>query len=232
MVLSLEAKASSRSLPRGKWRSDLGLLRLRRPLQTRVRWKPPLGREGVRGGGHVERHGPNVRRQRAVLDVISVTLIRTAMVWAGLPSVWLANWTLGLCSLVVRDRTSDARHKSQLEHGLDSFLSLSSTMFMSRVCVATVALLSLRSFVSASPLVARAVQGVWTPPVTAPKAGDVWTVGSTQLVSWKSDEIPPSAANNTGTLFLGYFDGYREGENLDIGQPNDVPSGWLSDGYR
>jgi len=93
-------------------------------------------------------------------------------------------------------------------------------MFVSRVYVATVALLSLHSFASASPLVARAAQGAWTPPVTAPKARDVWTVGSTQLVSWNTDEIPPSAANNTGTLLLGYFEGYKQGENLDIGQWN------------
>jgi len=90
-------------------------------------------------------------------------------------------------------------------------------MFVSRVYVATVALLSLHSFVSGSPLVTRAVQGAWSPPVTAPKAGDVWTVRSTQLVSWNTDEIPPSAANNTGTLLLGYFDVNNEGENLDIG---------------
>jgi len=93
-------------------------------------------------------------------------------------------------------------------------------MFVSSFYIATVALLSLRSFVSASPLVARAVQGAWSPPVTAPKAGDIWTVRSTQLVSWNTDEIPPSSANNTGTLLLGYFDGYEGGENLDIGEPN------------
>jgi len=113
-------------------------------------------------------------------------------------------------------------HKGQLEQGLDH-LSLSLAMFVSRVYVATVALLSLRSFASASPLVTRAVQGAWNPPVTAPKAGDVWTVRSTQLVTWNTDEISPSAANNTGSLLLGYFDGYKEGENLDIGQSNDEP---------
>jgi len=108
---------------------------------------------------------------------------------------------------------------------VEPFLSLSSAMFMSRVYVATVALLSLHSFASASPLVARAVQGAWNPPVTAPKAGDVWTVRSTQLVTWATDEIPPSSANSTGTLLLGYFDGYSQGENLDIEHP--LASGFL-----
>ena len=88
------------------------------------------------------------------------------------------------------------------------------------VYVATVALLSLCSFASASPLVVRAGQGVWNPPITAPQAGDVWTVGSTQLVTWDTDQIPPSAADDTDTLLLGYFDDHGEGENLDIGQPN------------
>jgi hypothetical protein len=92
-------------------------------------------------------------------------------------------------------------------------------MSASLVYVATVALLSLHSFAIASPLVARAGQVVWSPPITAPEAGDVWTVGSTLLVSWDASEVPPSAANNTGTLLLGYWD--DSGENLDIGQLNE-----------
>ena len=94
-------------------------------------------------------------------------------------------------------------------------------MFVSLVYAATVALLSLRSFASAFPFVARAGQGTVNPPITAPQAGDVWTVGSTQLVTWDTDEIPPSAADSTGTLLLGYFDGHSRGENLDIGQLDD-----------
>lgn len=94
-------------------------------------------------------------------------------------------------------------------------------MFVSPAYVVTVALLSLRSFVFASPLVTRAAQGAWTPPVTAPQAGDVWTIGSTQLVTWDTHEIPPSASNKTGILLLGYFDD-SEGENLDMGEPNDA----------
>lgn len=88
-------------------------------------------------------------------------------------------------------------------------------MFVSLAYAATVALLSLRSFVYASPLVPRAGQGVWNPHVTAPGAGDVWTVGSTQLVTWDTDDIPPSAMGRTGTLLLGYFDEGTHGENLD-----------------
>ena len=93
-------------------------------------------------------------------------------------------------------------------------------MFISGVYAATVALLSLRSFVSAFPLATRAGQGTWNPPITAPKAGDIWTVGSTQTVTWDTKKIPPSAANRNGTLLLGYFDGPAEHENLDISKPN------------
>ena len=88
-------------------------------------------------------------------------------------------------------------------------------MFAPFLYAASVALLSLRSFVYASPLVAREGQGVWNPPITAPRAGDVWTVGSTQLVTWDTHAIPPSAKDKTGTLLLGYFDDDRHGENLD-----------------
>lgn len=97
-------------------------------------------------------------------------------------------------------------------------------MFTPFVYAASVALFSLRSFVYASPLVAREGQGVWNPPITAPRAGDIWTVGSTQLVTWDTNKIPPSAMNNTGTLFLGYFDGDSHGENLDTCKLDEVSS--------
>jgi hypothetical protein len=91
-------------------------------------------------------------------------------------------------------------------------------MFTPFVYAASVALLSLRSFVYASPLVAREGQVIWNPPITAPRAGDVWMVGSTQFVTWDTHAIPPSAKSNTGTLLLGYFDGDDHAENLDTCQ--------------
>lgn len=90
-------------------------------------------------------------------------------------------------------------------------------MFVSLVYTATVALFSLRSLVSAVPLVARAGQGAWNPPITTPREGDVWTVGSPQNVTWDTSQIPPSAVNKTGILLLGYY-GESDGENLDIGE--------------
>jgi len=88
-------------------------------------------------------------------------------------------------------------------------------MFVSLVYTATAALLSLRSFVCASPLImGREGHGVWNPHITAPSEGDVWTVGSTQLVTWDTGDIPHYAKDNTGTLLLGYFDGSTH-EHLD-----------------
>ena len=78
-------------------------------------------------------------------------------------------------------------------------------MFVSPVYVATVTRLPLHPFVSASPLIAGAGQGILNPPITAPQAGDVWTVGPIQFITPDTDGIPPSAAGDTGTL-LGYFD--------------------------
>jgi len=92
-------------------------------------------------------------------------------------------------------------------------------MFVSLIPVATVALLSLRSFVSASPLVARHRHGAYSPPITSPQEGVDWEVGSTQTVTWDASNIPPSAANDTGTLILGYLDGYSDNENLDTRHP-------------
>jgi len=89
-------------------------------------------------------------------------------------------------------------------------------MFVPLVYTATVALFSLRSLVSAVPLVARAGQGAWNPPITTPREGDVWTAGSPQNVTWDTSNIPPSAVNKTGMLLLGYY-GESDGENLDIG---------------
>ena len=85
---------------------------------------------------------------------------------------------------------------------IELFLSL--TMFVSPVYVASHPFTppSLRIRFS---LIARAGQGILDPPITAPQAGELWTVGSIQFITPDIDGIPPSAAGDTGTL-LGYFD--------------------------
>jgi hypothetical protein len=62
-----------------------------------------------------------------------------------------------------------------------------------------------------------------------PQAGDVWTVGAPQNVTWDTSKIPPSAEDGTGTLLLGYYDD-SGGENLDIGEP-DHPTSRHSRGW-
>lgn len=103
-------------------------------------------------------------------------------------------------------------------------------MFLSLVPVVTVALLSLRSFVSASPLVARSRHGAYNPPITSPREGDDWEVGSIQTVTWDASHIPPSAENDTGTLLLGYLNEYSDNENLDTSK-SDQPISFSFDAH-
>ena len=64
-----------------------------------------------------------------------------------------------------------------------------------------VALFALFSFVDALPmtLVSR---DVYVPPITAPKAGDVWPIGSTQTVTWDNSNPPKQITNPIGQIYL------------------------------
>jgi hypothetical protein len=73
------------------------------------------------------------------------------------------------------------------------------------------------STTTATPIDARAELIVVTPHITAPADGDVWTVGSEQLVQWDTSEIPDQAKSQTGTIVLGFDDGTGS-ENLDYGK--------------
>ncbi|KAF7298880.1 hypothetical protein MIND_00836000 [Mycena indigotica] len=73
------------------------------------------------------------------------------------------------------------------------------------------------------------------PEITSPKSGDIWKAGTTQLVTWKTDSIPPGSANTTGLLLLGHPSTIHQdgkdypSENLDIKHP--LASGfYLTDG--
>jgi len=65
---------------------------------------------------------------------------------------------------------------------------------------------------------------VFSPPITSPRAGDRWQVGSLQTVTWDTSNIPPSGKNNGGTILLGFNDGSGS-ENLDSDHP--LASGFL-----
>ena len=73
------------------------------------------------------------------------------------------------------------------------------------------------STTSATPIDARAELIVVTPHITSPADGDVWTVGSEQLVQWDTSAIPDEAKSQTGSIVLGFDDGTGS-ENLDYGK--------------
>jgi hypothetical protein len=60
---------------------------------------------------------------------------------------------------------------------------------------------------------------VVAPPVTSPSQGEIWQVGSTQLVTWDASNIPESAKNRTGIILLGYIDGDTLSEHLNYTNP-------------
>jgi len=75
------------------------------------------------------------------------------------------------------------------------------------------------STTTATPIDARAKLIVVTPEITKPVAGDLWTVGTQQLVQWDTSDIPDEAKNYTGSIVLGYSDGVTDSENLDFAHP-------------
>ncbi|KAF9471776.1 hypothetical protein BDN70DRAFT_887738 [Pholiota conissans] len=55
---------------------------------------------------------------------------------------------------------------------------------------------------SLSNVVERAALDVFAPPVTSPNAGTVWTVGSTQEVTWDTSNAPVHITNGLGQIML------------------------------
>ncbi|KAF7314421.1 hypothetical protein MKEN_00914900 [Mycena kentingensis (nom. inval.)] len=68
---------------------------------------------------------------------------------------------------------------------------------------------------------------VVSPTIISPAAGDWWRPGTTHLVTWETDDIPPAAANNRGYIYLGHLTYVHDkktgedypNENLDIDHP-------------
>lgn len=52
------------------------------------------------------------------------------------------------------------------------------------------------------------------PTITSPTGDSIWPAGSSQDVSWLTDNIPAEAQSYTVTILLGYF--ANNSENLDI----------------
>ncbi|KAI9067312.1 hypothetical protein FKP32DRAFT_1563876 [Trametes sanguinea] len=72
--------------------------------------------------------------------------------------------------------------------------------------------------VAAASAVSAAPTEVISPPVTSPKAGDVWQVGTTQNVTWDTSAIPAGTAQ-TGLILLGHIVGDSDDEHLDTKHP-------------
>ncbi|KZT11949.1 uncharacterized protein LAESUDRAFT_733847 [Laetiporus sulphureus 93-53] len=58
---------------------------------------------------------------------------------------------------------------------------------------------------------------VISPDITSPTLLTVWTVGSTQTITWDVSKVPQTGANATGLVLLGYSE--DKSENLDIQSP-------------
>ncbi|KAI0822533.1 hypothetical protein BC628DRAFT_1388967 [Trametes gibbosa] len=69
-------------------------------------------------------------------------------------------------------------------------------MFSNKVSTIFTVLVAAAAAVSAAP------SDVVRPPITSPKAGDVWTAGSTQLITWDTSSIA-NPTGETGLILLG-----------------------------
>ena len=67
----------------------------------------------------------------------------------------------------------------------------------------------------------------YTPPITSPKAGAVWRVGTEKTVTWDTSSLPHNYQAH-GELLLGYIE--NGSENLDLGKfhfgPRPTPHRW------
>ena len=73
---------------------------------------------------------------------------------------------------------------------------------------------------SVSAAAVRAANDAFSPAITAPHAGDNWTVGSVQTITWDTSSIPSANKDQTGLILLGYIE---DGE-LIVATSNEVQS--------
>ena len=82
-------------------------------------------------------------------------------------------------------------------------------MFANKFTAIATALIAASAAVSAAPGI------VFDPPITAPTAGQIWTIGSTQTVTWDTTNIPEGSLNQTGLILLGFIEDGSDDEHLD-----------------
>ncbi|KAH7908834.1 hypothetical protein BJ138DRAFT_308627 [Hygrophoropsis aurantiaca] len=100
-------------------------------------------------------------------------------------------------------------------------------MFGSLSTIFSAFILAASTLVSAAPIQPVELL-VFSPTLTSPKAGDMWTAGQKYNVTWETDNIPDEKKNSTGMILLGY--NYNNSENLDIKHPLGV-NFLLTDGF-
>ncbi|KAH7919240.1 hypothetical protein BV22DRAFT_1041110 [Leucogyrophana mollusca] len=100
-------------------------------------------------------------------------------------------------------------------------------MFSSFSTIFSAFLMAASAIVSAAPVQPVELL-VFSPTLTSPKAGDIWTCGQKYNVTWETDNIPEEKQNATGLILLGYL--YNNSENLDIHHPLGA-NFLLTDGY-
>ncbi|KAG5716653.1 hypothetical protein E4T56_gene16388 [Termitomyces sp. T112] len=73
------------------------------------------------------------------------------------------------------------------------------------------------SYIHASPLTTR---DVFSPHITSPNETTIWPVGTQQMVTWETDNIPPDSqlTDPNGIIVLGHL-GPSGGLNLDLDHP-------------
>ncbi|KAF8883433.1 hypothetical protein BD779DRAFT_871489 [Infundibulicybe gibba] len=69
--------------------------------------------------------------------------------------------------------------------------------FTSAITIFFFAVLSTLSLVAAAPVT---VRDVFVPPITSPKAGDVWVVGQTVEVTWDTSNAPVNISNGSSVV--------------------------------
>lgn len=65
---------------------------------------------------------------------------------------------------------------------------------------------------------------VYDPPITSPRAGDVWTAGQNQTVTWDVSKIGSDGHNTTASLLLGHREPGTLNEYLDISAYLGLPT--------
>ncbi|CAK5284067.1 unnamed protein product [Mycena citricolor] len=60
---------------------------------------------------------------------------------------------------------------------------------------------------------------VYSPPIISPGSGTIWKLGSDEVVTWSTADIPSDVTNSKGKILLGYLEEGSSNEHLDVEHP-------------